>query len=47
MEGAFSYGYATDLWTLKRVAQVIEKGFGKEFTESGVWHVLRDLDLST
>ena len=46
LEGALSHGYATDLWTLKRVAEVIEKEFGEEYTESGVWHVLRDLGMS-
>ena len=46
IEGALAYGYATDLWTLKRVVEVIEKEFGEEYTESGVWHVLRDLGLS-
>ncbi|EQD77128.1 IS630 family transposase, partial [mine drainage metagenome] len=42
LQGALARGYATDLWTLKRVAAVIEAEFGKEYTESGVWHVLRD-----
>ena len=46
LKGALAHGYATDLWTLKRVAEVIEKAFGEEYTESGVWHVLRDLGLS-
>ncbi len=36
-------GYATDLWTLKRVAEVIAKERGEECTESGVWHILHDL----
>jgi transposase len=46
LEGAVAHGYATDLWTLKRVAEVIEKEFGAGYTESGVWHVLRDLGMS-
>ncbi len=46
LEGALAHGYATDLWTLKRVAEVIEKEFGEEYTQSGVWHVLRDLGMS-
>jgi transposase len=46
LEGAQAHGYATDLWTLKRVAEVVEKEFGEEYTESGVWHVLRDLGFS-
>ena len=46
LKGAQAYGYATDLWTLKRVAEVVEEEFGEEYTESGVWHVLRDLGFS-
>ncbi|MCI4322503.1 MAG: IS630 family transposase [Thermoplasmata archaeon] len=46
LEGALAHGYPTDLWTLKRVAEVIATEFGEQYTESGVWHVLRDLGLS-
>lgn len=46
LEGAQAHGYATDLWTLQRVAEVVEQEFGAEYTESGVWHVLRDLGFS-
>jgi transposase len=41
--GATAYGYPTDLWTLKRVAEVIRKEYGVEYTLSGVWRVLRAL----
>ena len=44
--GARVYGYPTDLWTLKRVAEVIRKEYGVEYTLSGVWRVLRALGLS-
>jgi transposase len=44
--GARAYGYSTDLWTLKRVAEVIRKEYGVEYTLSGVWRVLRALGLS-
>lgn len=44
--GARAYGYPTDLWTLKRVAEVIRKEYGVEYTLSGVWRVLRALGLS-
>src|SRR5271170_761927 len=44
--GARAYGYPTDLWTLKRVAEVIRKECGVEYTLSGVWRVLRALGLS-
>jgi transposase len=44
--GARAYGYSTDLWTLKRVAEVIRKEYGVEYTLSGVWRVLRAMGLS-
>ena len=44
--GAKARGYPTDLWTLKRVAEVIRKEFGVEYTLSGVWRVLRALGFS-
>ena len=46
LEGARAHGYETDLWTLKRVTEVVAQEFGEEYTESGVWHVLRDLGFS-
>jgi transposase len=44
--GARASGYPTDLWTLKRVAEVIRKEYEVEYTLSGVWRVLRALGLS-
>jgi transposase len=44
--GARAQGYPTDLWTLKRVAEVIETEYGVEYSLSGVWRVLRALGLS-
>ena len=41
LEGARAYGYPTDLWTLKRLAEVIRKEFGARYSLSGVWRVLR------
>jgi len=31
LEGAMAYGYANELWTLKRIAEVIEKQFGVRY----------------
>ncbi len=45
-KGARAYGYPTDLWTLKRVAEVIRREYGATYTLSGVWRVLRALGLS-
>ena len=44
--GPRKQGYATELWTLKRVAQVIEKRFGVTYDPSGVWHVLHRMGWS-
>jgi transposase len=44
--GARAYGYPTDLWTLKRIAEVIRKEYGVSYTLSGVWRVLRALGFS-
>jgi transposase len=46
LQGPVAHGYLTDLWTLKRVAEVIEKHFGVRYDLSGVWHVLRRLGWS-
>lgn len=45
-KGPLAHGYTTDLWTLKRIAEVIEKHFGVHYDLSGVWHVLRDIGWS-
>lgn len=45
-KGARARGYPTDLWTLKRVAEVIRKEYEVEYTLSGIWRVLRALGLS-
>ena len=45
-EGAQAHGEETDLWTLKRMAEVIQDEFGVEYTESGAWRLLRDTGFS-
>ena len=45
-KGPLAHGYTTDLWTLKRIAEVIEKHFGVRYDPSGVWHVLRGIGWS-
>jgi transposase len=45
-KGPRASGFSTDLWTLQRVAEVIRKEYGVEYTLSGVWRVLRALGLS-
>ena len=47
MKGALARGYPTDLWTLKRVAEVIRQEFGVEYNVTHVWRVLRDMGFSS
>jgi len=44
--GALAQGYSTDLWTLRRVGRLIEKISGEQYSESGVWRLLRGLNFS-
>jgi transposase len=40
-KGAEANGYANDLWTLQRVAEVIERMTGVQYHPARVWHILR------
>jgi transposase len=44
--GALAEGFATELWTLPRVAQLIERRFGRAYSESQVWRILVSLGFS-
>ena len=45
--GAEAHGYANDLWTLQRVAEVIQRLTGVSYHPAHVWHILRhDLNWS-
>ncbi len=44
--GALKYGYPTELWTLKRGAEVIKKEFHISYNVTHVWRVLRSLGLT-
>ena len=46
LAGAPSQGYETDLWTLKRIAQVIRREFEVRYHAGHVWKVLRQLGWS-
>ena len=46
LQGPLSHGYRTDLWTLKRVAEVIERHFGVRYHPSHVWRILRCMGWS-
>ena len=46
LEGPLAFGYATDLWTLPRVAEVIRRVTGVRYHPGHVWRVLRGLGWS-
>ena len=46
LEGPLAAGYATDLWTLRRVADTISRRFGVSYHPGHVWYLLRDLGWS-
>jgi len=46
-EGALAQGFATELWTLRRVGQLIEERFGRRYSESQVWRILIGLGFSS
>lgn len=45
-QGARTHGYRTELWTLHRIAQLIEQRFGITYCPSGVWRLLRRMGWS-
>lgn len=46
LRGPRKNGYATDLWTLPRIAELIEHHFGVRYDPSGVWHVMNRMGWS-
>jgi transposase len=44
--GPVKRGYKTDLWTLPRVAHLIEDLTGQRYHPGHVWHLLRSLGMS-
>ena len=46
-EGALAQGFATELWTLRRVGQLIEERFSRRYSESQVWRILIGLGFSS
>jgi transposase len=43
VQGAGAAGFRTDLWTLARVTEVIEREFGVRYHPGHVWYILRDM----
>lgn len=46
VEGALAQGFATELWTLPRVAKLIKQRFGIAYSTGHIWHLLRRLGFS-
>lgn len=44
--GALQAGFATELWTVKRVRAVVRRDFGVQYSQSGCWELLRALGFS-
>lgn len=47
LAGPQAAGFDTDLWTLKRVREVIRRRFGVQFSEVHVWRLLGRLGFSS
>jgi transposase len=46
LKGPRYHGFATELWTLDRVAMVVERKFGVHYHPSAIWHILKGLGWS-
>jgi len=46
LAGALQAGFATELWTVKRVRAVIQREFGVQYSHTGCWELLRSLGFS-
>jgi transposase len=44
--GARQAGFATELWTVKRVRAVVQREFGVQYSPTGCWELLRGLGFS-
>ena len=46
LKGARHHGFATELWTLARIVEVIRQHFEVTYDPSGVWHLLKRMGWS-
>jgi transposase len=44
--GALQAGFATELWTVRRIRAVVKREFGVEYSQTGCWELLRGLGFS-
>ena len=47
LTGALANGFPTELWTLARIAKLIEREFGHAFSTVRVWQLMRELNFSS
>lgn len=45
-KGAHKYGFALDVWTLPRIAKVIEREFGIKYRTTHIWWIMSSLGWS-
>lgn len=46
VRGALAYGYTSDLWTLPRIVDVVEKEWGVRYSRNRMWELLKAHGLS-
>lgn len=46
LQGALVAGFATELWTIKRVRALIKREFGVTYSSTGGWELLRSLGFT-
>lgn len=46
LKGALASGFPTELWTIKRVRQLVWREFGVAYSHTGGWALLRSLGFS-
>jgi transposase len=47
LESPTAHGFGTELWTLKRVQQVIQRLFGVRYSEVHIWRLLGQMGFSS
>jgi len=46
LKGALAAGFATELWTVKRVRGLVKREFGVTYSNTGCWELLRELGFT-
>ncbi|MGI0140032.1 MAG: winged helix-turn-helix domain-containing protein, partial [Thermoplasmata archaeon] len=45
-KGALAYGFSTDLWTIPRIAKVVQGEWGTRYSSTAIWRLLKRHGLS-